>query len=427
MYRGAPVYVNEDAQRVPFSALERMAPINEEIASLFGADGPLARAYGPAYQPRYAQLELANAVHLAIKTRRHLVGEAGTGTGKSLAYAVPAILHALANGRKVVISTSNLALQDQLAKKDLPFLQQALGPYLQGQHGRNFRYVVAKGKGNYLCHAKQANADITIPYELEEEMAAVETWSDTTTTGDLNELAFNFKSERYWPLKVAVAVTDRDDCPGVRKCEYASRCWYYGMKRAAEQADVIVTNHHLLFIHYQSGGAVLPPHDVVIVDEAHAWEQVVRDQSQSTMSLNALLRLLGKVQKADKIAETEAARTAGSQFFHSVDALLRSIQKPGAQQMRVYRRHITAEHQAQALALREELQPLISLMSAIEKDGLAEELQSWCSTLRSVEEWDDKWVMWGEVPKRQERLFPLHVANLAGDRLQCQGARAKTY
>jgi ATP-dependent DNA helicase DinG len=239
-------------------------------------DTSLARAVAAlpgGGEPRPGQVEMARAVATAITSGRHLIVQAGTGTGKSLAYLVPAIV----SGRRTVVATATKALQDQLATKDLPFLQETLE--------RDFSFAVLKGRSNYLCRQRlderrgvgRLDLDELSP-AITEEFGRLAAWAETTDTGDRSELDFE-PSERAWQAASVTAA----ECPGAAKCPNGPTCFAEQARRAAEEADVIVVNLHLYGTHLASGGMVLPEHDIVIIDEAH--------QLQDTISATAGLEL----------------------------------------------------------------------------------------------------------------------------------------
>ncbi|MDP9441991.1 MAG: ATP-dependent DNA helicase [Actinomycetota bacterium] len=220
-------------------------------------------------EPRPGQFRMAEAVRAALAERRHLIVQAGTGTGKSLAYLVPAIL----SGSKCVVATATKALQDQLARKDLPFLQEHLG--------LPFEFAVLKGRSNYLCRQRALEVagggeQLDLDQVDEAELGAVGRqvvrllqWSTTSPTGDRSELDFE-PSPRAW---AQVSVTAME-CPGAQRCPSGEACFAEAAKEQAAMADVVVVNTHLYGTHLASGGHVLPEHDVVIFDEAHELEDV---------------------------------------------------------------------------------------------------------------------------------------------------------
>ena len=214
---------------------------------------------------------MARAVARAIGDKRHVVVQAGTGTGKSLGYLVPAIL----SGRRVVVATATKALQDQLAGKDLPFLARHLGV--------PFHFAVLKGRSNYLCRQRAgevAGGDDQLTMDdldadvgtLGREVVRLVEWARTSATGDRAELEFEPGPQAWSAVSVSAM-----DCPGSAKCPSGESCFAEAARQRAEAADVVVVNTHLYGAHLASGGHVLPEHDVVVFDEVHALEDVAAD------------------------------------------------------------------------------------------------------------------------------------------------------
>ncbi|HWE71428.1 MAG TPA: ATP-dependent DNA helicase [Acidimicrobiales bacterium] len=241
-------------------------------------------------ETREGQMEMAGAVGRAIGRRRHLVVQAGTGTGKSLAYLVPAAL----SGQRVVIATATKALQDQLATKDLPMVAAAVDAGLT--------FAVLKGRSNYLCRQRASevgggggqqlnlnagaadppDADDTLtpardngvpdPGRLGDQVRRLLRWAQDSPTGDRAELDFE-PHFRAWAM---VSTTARE-CPGAFRCPSGDDCFAEDARSRAAAADVVVVNTHLYGAHLASGGAVLPAHDIAVFDEAHEVEEVMTD------------------------------------------------------------------------------------------------------------------------------------------------------
>jgi ATP-dependent DNA helicase DinG len=274
-------------------------------------------------EAREGQARMAQSVAESIRTGRHIVVRAGTGTGKTLGYLVPAIL----SGQRVVVATATRALQDQLAAKDLPFLDRELG--------HPFDWAVLKGRSNYVCvqrlaevapsttastagapaaqdvaspdspgligadassedggdgqtdhlattsvaaPARRASSGAAAQLALDglaeradpDELAAIATWAATTATGDRAELATE-PSDAAW---AAVSTTSRD-CPGAQRCPRGDRCFTEAARARAAQADIIVVNLHLYGLDLASDGAILPDHDVTVIDEAHVTDDII--------------------------------------------------------------------------------------------------------------------------------------------------------
>jgi ATP-dependent DNA helicase DinG len=218
------------------------------------------------HEHRPAQQRMAAAVAGAIAKRRHLIVAAGTGTGKSLAYLVPA----LAAGTRCVVATATKALQDQLAGHDLPVVAGALGDPVT--------FAVLKGRSNYICRQRvveiggggdQLSLDDHSSGPFAREVRRLARWSATAPTGDRADLPFEPSTDAW----SQVSVSPRD-CPGASRCPSGDGCFAEAARKRAAEADVVVVNTHLYAAHLASGGEVLPPHDVVVFDEAHELEDI---------------------------------------------------------------------------------------------------------------------------------------------------------
>lgn len=220
-----------------------------------------------AGEDRAGQRQMAQAIARAIEEGRHLLVQAGTGTGKTIAYLVPVLL----SGRRTVVTTATLALQDQLVQHDLPLVAGALG--------REYSCAVLKGRSNYVCLQRISEA-IAAPDQLDigvdrggqvqDEVRQLVAWAATARTGDRAELSFE-PSAAAWS---AVSVSARE-CPGAPRCPLGGPCFSERARRAAAEAQIVVVNTHLYGAHLASGGVVLPEHDIVVVDEAHVLEDVI--------------------------------------------------------------------------------------------------------------------------------------------------------
>jgi ATP-dependent DNA helicase DinG len=241
------------------------------LNQFFGPGGVLSQTH-PAYEFRRGQLQMAQAVEQALEERRHLIVEAGTGTGKTLAYLMPVIR----SGKRVIISTGTKNLQEQLFHKDVPFLQQALYP----EGNRKISVCYMKGRNNYLCRKKLY--DLTGQPVLNgldeiEQYRAIAAWEENTASGDRSELASLPEASALWHKLDARA----DTCLG-QKCSAWDKCFVTEMHRRAMESDIIIVNHHLFFadlaIKLQADGApdagILPEAGAVIFDEAHELEDV---------------------------------------------------------------------------------------------------------------------------------------------------------
>jgi ATP-dependent DNA helicase DinG len=235
-------------------------------------------------QPRSGQERMTAAVADAMTRQRHLVVQAGTGTGKSFAYLVPAALHSAAASERVLISTATLALQRQLMSTDIPTVLAAV----EGRLPRPLSVAVVKGRGNYLCRLRLAEsvgaepdpALFDLPGRLEQQGAALRRWAEETGTGDRDDLPEPVDG-RVWR---AFSVSGRE-CVGRSRCPVGEQCFAEAARDAAAAADIVVANHTLLAIELSSDNEVLPDYDVAVIDEAH--ELVARMTQASTESLTA--------------------------------------------------------------------------------------------------------------------------------------------
>jgi len=261
--------------------------VPEEVAGLLSAGGPLAGRL-EAYEDRPEQIEMARAVAGAISDGRHLAVEAGTGVGKSLAYLVPACLHAHRAGRPVVVSTYTKTLQAQLFERDLPLALEALGLKL--------RTALVKGRRNYLCVRRLLYLMRESPRELaggeRADMLPLIVWAGRTRTGDAAEcgaLAGLARGDELWG-KLTV---EGHECLG-RACPHRRRCFANAARARSLAADVVVANHALVFAELGREGAILPPYREIVFDEAHNVEHAATDHLACRVSPGRVGRLLNR-------------------------------------------------------------------------------------------------------------------------------------
>ncbi|WP_039796376.1 ATP-dependent DNA helicase [Nocardia araoensis] len=283
--------------------MPELPPVSDLLATAVQALGGKERA---------GQVTMAAAVDHAIDTKEHLAVQAGTGTGKSLAYLVPSLRHAVRTGRTVVVSTATIALQRQLVDRDLPRLAEALS----GPLGRTPKFAILKGRNNYLCLNKINSAVPDEPAEAElfdafaisrlgREVQRLNEWASDTETGDRDELAPGV-TDRAWRQ---VSVSSRE-CLGKSRCSFGQDCFAERARTESAQADVVVTNHALLAIDAISGIQVLPEHDVVVIDEAH--ELVDRVTGVATAELTSAAISAAARRCAKLIDEQEVDRLEGA-------------------------------------------------------------------------------------------------------------------
>ena len=262
------------------------------MKEVFGPDGLIARHH-PNYEYRPGQVEMARAVNETLNEGGIALIEAGTGTGKTLAYLIPA----LASGRRVIVSTATKNLQEQLVKKDIPFLENILP--------RKFTAVCMKGRSNYLCLHKLKKADSTPIFEDMEEVDyfdVIRRWAGKTETGDKAELVDLPENLSFWHHLDARA----ENCLG-QKCPDFDDCFITRMRQEAQEADIVIVNHHLFFadLGLRGGdyGAVLPDYSSIIFDEGHEIEDVAASYFGTSVSN---YRIMDLIQDAQKLMLTQA-------------------------------------------------------------------------------------------------------------------------
>jgi len=279
------------------------------VDDVLGPGSPLARRLS-GYELREGQLEMARAVHAALERDEHLFVEAGTGTGKTFAYLVPAIL----SGRKVVISTATHALQEQIFEKDLPFVREVLA-----EHGVPFRAALMKGLSNYLCK-RRLSERLRSGERVDADLAMIERWASETETGDRAELATLGEGAPAW--RDVQSSTDTRIGAG---CRWFDECFVTRMRREAEAAQIVVVNHHLFFadLALKTGknggyGGAIPPYDAVVFDEAHQIEAVATDFFGVRVSSARIDRLLSDARRA--IASARILDSRSMQIVDDVEA-----------------------------------------------------------------------------------------------------------
>ena len=273
---------------------------------------------------RPGQDAMADAVWRAIGTGEHLAVQAGTGTGKSLAYLVPAAAHAIGRGSSVVVATATIALQRQLIDRDLPRLTSALAPRL----GREPTFAILKGRRNYLCLHRLRTGPPDEPGEtlfdpadvsaLGRQVRRLTQWAADTPTGDRDELVPGVE-DRAW-RQVSVSATE---CLGAQRCPFGSSCFAELAREAAARVDIVVTNHALLAIDALEDYPVLPDRDVVIIDEAHDLVNRVTSVASAELSAPAVetaARRAGRMLSAEEAAPLREAGEAADRVLADIPA-----------------------------------------------------------------------------------------------------------
>ncbi|HEV2914935.1 MAG TPA: ATP-dependent DNA helicase [Pyrinomonadaceae bacterium] len=277
------------------------------MEEIFGREGLIARAH-PEYEYRPGQIEMAEAVLRAFHEKRHLIVEAGTGTGKTLAYLVPAIAAALATSGRVIVSTGTKNLQEQLMEKDIPFLQRVLP--------RKFTAAYMKGRSNYACLERIKRAENSPVLDGLDELDyfdEVRRWARESQVGDRAELVGLPENLSFWRHIDARSET----CLG-QKCPNYDPCFITRMRQRAMDADLVIVNHHLFFadlaLRNSEYGQVLPDYSAVVFDEAHLVEDVAAEYfgaQVSSYQIEDLVRDLAQLPLTNVDANKELTRTAG--------------------------------------------------------------------------------------------------------------------
>jgi predicted DnaQ family exonuclease/DinG family helicase len=287
------------AEATPLKPTGDARPLDlDEVAAFFAPDGPLGRRF-EGYEPREPQVQMSQAVAAAFNRSDPILVEAGTGTGKSLSYLVPAAMWAARRGERVVVSTNTINLQDQLFFKDIPALQQVMaagralsedGDAVIGARPEPpFTAALLKGRGNYLClkrYNDMRRSDNLAPDEVR-TLLKVQLWLPGTASGDRAELLLIDRENAAWGRVNVTA----DTCTGPR-CPHFRECFFFKARREAEAAHILVVNHALLIADLAAQSNVLPPYEHLVVDEAHNLEDVATDQLSFAVDQGALLKFL---------------------------------------------------------------------------------------------------------------------------------------
>ncbi|MDH3266102.1 MAG: ATP-dependent DNA helicase, partial [Gammaproteobacteria bacterium] len=371
-----------------------------DLSEFFGENSPL-KTLLPGFQPRAGQAWMAEAVAEAIANLDKLVVEAGTGTGKTFAYLLPA----LQSGRKTIISTGTKALQDQLYHRDLPLIGKAVG--------RPVTSALLKGRANYLCLERLDHAS-DVADSLLGDLNAVREWRHRTGSGDKAELIEVAEDSRIWPLVTSTA----DNCLG-QKCPEYAKCHVVKARRAAQEADLVVVNHHLLLadLAMKEEGFVefLPGAEAIILDEAHQIPELAVQFFGITLGTRELERISDEIRvETVPFQQPELLRRVDA--LHTAVRVLRSEapRKEGRYPLEEVMAEIREPLNALRLALGELNTALAEMADAsLELEKLHDQLSSMLERLSLLVS-DDSWdgLRWLEVNPRSLRinLTPLDVS-----------------
>jgi len=373
-------------------------------------------------KPREGQIEMAEAVANALTDRHHLMVQAGTGTGKSLAYLVPALVH----GRKVLVATATLALQRQLVERDLP----AVVPALEKQLGRSITYAIYKGVGNYICLAKmnseEPDPDSELLLEasfLEKDAKRLHAWARTRdVSGDRDDAPE--VDRRVW---AANSLSGRE-CVGADSCAYGSQCFAAKAKAKAQDADVVVTNHTLLAIEIVDAHPILPERDAVIIDEAHEFMDRTTQAVTEELTSSRVLRAAAMARKYMPGKVSEGFTNAADSFHDamndygsdvkgdfSLQGRLKEIPQSLEHPIRKIRETATAV--AQTLTSDEEILDPDALAERARVKGAVQEIATIAGKLLKM---GDTHVLWYEPTFSTLYLAPLSVSHVLRSNLLTQ-------
>ena len=364
--------------------------------------------------PREGQIEMAEAVANALTDRHHLMVQAGTGTGKSLAYLIPGIVH----GRKVLVATATLALQRQLVDRDLP----AVVPALEKLLGREVTYAIYKGVGNYVCLQKMNSDDVDPDGELVMEVSSLEkdakrliAWAKTPgVSGDRDDAPE--VDRRVW---AANSVSGRE-CVGADVCAFGSQCFAAKAKGKAQTADVVVTNHTLLAIEIMDLHPILPERDCIILDEAHEFMDRATQAVTDELTSGRVLRAAAMARKFMPGKLADAFHKAANDFHESMVDYGESVRGELGSQGRL--EQIPQSLESPIRKVRESAQAITQYLSAddeiIDTDVMAErarvkgavnEVSTTAATLLKL---GDGLVLWYEPTFSTLHLAPLSVSDV---------------
>jgi len=399
---------------------DKVAPMSDMSAKVREALDAAVTAIGGA--PREGQIEMAEAVANALTDRHHLMVQAGTGTGKSLAYIIPPLVH----GRKVLVATATLALQRQLVERDLP----AVVPALEKVLGREITYAIYKGVGNYICLQKMNSEEPDPDGELmlgvsslEKDAKRLHEWARKTgVSGDRDDAPE--VDRRVW---AANSVSGRE-CVGADKCAFGSQCFAANAKAKAQGADVVVTNHTLLAIEIVDSHPILPERDAVVLDEAHEFMDRATQAVTEELTSARVLRAAAMARKFMPGKLADAFHKSANDFHESMVDYGESIRGDFTAQGRL--EEIPQSLESPIRKVRESAQAITQFLSAddeiIDTDILAErarvkgavsEISTTAATLLKL---GDGFVLWYEPTFSTLHLAPLSVSDVLRENLLTQ-------
>jgi ATP-dependent DNA helicase DinG len=365
-------------------------------------------------EPRSGQIEMAEAVANALSNRHHLLVQAGTGTGKSLAYLVPALV----SGKKVLVATATLALQRQLVERDLPKIKAALDKELK----RDITFAIYKGVGNYVCLQKMNNSDgdpenqaVLEVSSLESDAKRLRAWAESPkASGDRDDAPD--VDRRVW---FANSVSGRE-CMGADECPYGHKCFAALAKAKAQTADVVVTNHTLLAIEIVDSHPILPERDAVILDEAHEFMDRTTQAVTEELTAPRVIRAAAMARKHMPGKASDAFTKAADKFTDAVDDYSEVVKSDITKSGRLDQ--LPKELESSMRAIKESVAAILQLINAdaevIDINSMAERarvkgaLNEISQTVTKLLKPGHTHVLWFEPTYSTLYLAPLSVSNV---------------
>ena len=382
----------EESDQGKYSPLKKVddpKPLDEEeIASILEYGGPFAN-YFESYEHRPEQVSMLRSVTNALSFGRHMLIEAGTGVGKSFAYLVPAAYFAMLNNTRVVVSTNTINLQDQLIKKDIPALREALG--------LDVRAAILKGRTNYLCPRRLDNMRRFGPGNPDElrVLAKVLVWRLENNSGDRNELNLTGPAEREAWVKLSA----EDDACTIETCiaRENGSCAFHRARTAAQNAHILVVNHALLLSDVATGSKVLPEYDYLIVDEAHHLESATTNALSFKLTQFDLIRMLKEVGNTSSGVLGHLLSTMGASVRPSDRAVLaQKVEHATTQAFRLEQ-------------LNYDFFNTLGQFATFQREGQPQSNYAWQSRIlpatRKLTEWENVEMVWGQTSETMRHLL----------------------
>ena len=395
------------------------------VRSALGPGGALSQ-FLPGFTYRREQVQVAEAISEAFQSQLICLAEAGTGVGKTMSYLVPAI-EQIREGKTVVISTHTLNLQGQLIRKDIPLLREAVGE-------PSFEAVLVKGMGNYLCKfLLQSEGGLPL-LDRDETFRRIQVWAADTETGDIAELPF-------YPRGWSEIACDSDICHR-QDCHFYDSCHYFNMRRSADRARLIITNHALFFSDLairvaEPRAGILPPYDLVVFDEAHHLEEVALKVFGIEFSNYRIPSFLNRLRRLRGAALAPGLIDSVDRFSSELFSRLEPIRKQEFFLTDVFddqeMKQLYSEGSQLCILLQELHTQIVGLArdTLDENEGLRERLDGYartCSRLQSelnllLFEENEDWFVWGQKPSQPNRVIrgtlyrtPMHVADIMAEK-----------